>query len=119
MISATEITNRIIPASNFMQSAIAETGKINARTEIHLISITNGIGHFLLAPHTGKKHQLRLHMASIGLPILYDNIYPIFKPDALRDTAAPLQLLAKHLAFTDPVSGQVRRFESTLALLAH
>jgi tRNA pseudouridine32 synthase / 23S rRNA pseudouridine746 synthase len=99
-----------------MQSAIAKNGNINARTTIHLVRIINGIGLFDLYPHTGKKHQLRLHMASIGLPILYDNIYPQFKPDAPRDPTAPLQLLAKQLAFTDPISGAVRVFESALSL---
>lgn len=111
-----EIENCIVPAANFMQSAIASTGKINARTTIHLLADNNGIGHFELHPHTGKKHQLRLHMANIGAPILYDNIYPVFKPDALRDAAAPLQLLAKHIAFVDPICGVRRVFESKLSL---
>ncbi len=110
------IENCIVPSDNFMQSAIATTGQVNARTTIHLVCMRDGIGLFELHPHTGKKHQLRLHMASLGLPILYDNIYPIFKPDAPRDPTAPLQLLAKQIAFTDPISGVARRFESKLAL---
>lgn len=111
------IENCIMPADNFMQSAIDENGKINAHTEIHLIGVHNGVGHFLLHPQTGKKHQLRLHMASIGSPILYDNIYPIFKPDAPRNVNAQLQLLAKHIAFVDPISGTNRSFESKRVLL--
>ena len=110
------IENCIVPAANFMQSAIDENGKINACTEIYLIQVNNGIGHFALHPYTGKKHQLRLHMANLGLPILHDNIYPAFKPDAPRDENAPLQLLAKQLTFTDPITDAIRMFESTLTL---
>ncbi len=113
------IENCIVPAANFMQSAVDANGKINARTEVHLLEINNGIGHFMLHPHTGKKHQLRLHMANLNLPILYDNIYPAFKPDAPRDVNAPLQLLAKKIAFADPITGLQRGFESSLSLLSN
>ena len=111
------IANRIVPAANFMQSSLASGGAINARTEVHLNAVEDGIGEFNLHPLTGKKHQLRLHMASIGLPILYDNIYPVFQPEAPRNPAAPLQLLAQHISFIDPVTHENRAFESKLQLL--
>lgn len=75
-------------------------------------------GLYQLTPKTGKKHQLRVQMAALGLPILNDQIYPIHISAADENTAEPLQLLAHTLAFTDPVTGRAREFMSqrTLAL---
>lgn len=71
---------------------------------------------YRLKPITGRKHQLRVHMASLGLPIEGDRFYPKPQPQDLHDFSKPLQLLAQTLAFTDPVSGQARRFVSTRTL---
>lgn len=71
-----------------------------------------GVGHFHLTPHTGKTHQLRIHMALLGLGILHDRFYPELLDDAPDDFEAPLQLLAKTLSFTDPITGQPRTFTS-------
>jgi tRNA pseudouridine32 synthase/23S rRNA pseudouridine746 synthase len=51
-------------------------------------------------------------MAALDLPIAGDGIYPVLTPEAAPDYARPLQLLAKAIAFTDPISGQAQRFES-------
>ena len=67
-------------------------------------------------PITGKRHQLRVHMAALGLPLLGDGIYPQLTPEGSADYAHPLQLLAKRIAFTDPVSGVPRQFESARSL---
>ncbi len=61
---------------------------------------------------TGRKHQLRVHLAALGAPILGDPLYPELKVRAAGDYADPLRLLAKSLAFEDPLTGQPRRFES-------
>lgn len=71
-----------------------------------------------LAPLTGRKHQLRVHCAALGVPIVNDRFYPVWQAPEPDDYAAPLQLLARSLAFDDPVTGEKRRFESGLSLLA-
>ncbi|MDO5492508.1 MAG: pseudouridine synthase [Nesterenkonia sp.] len=76
------------------------------------------VGLFRLTPHTGKTHQLRLHMAMLGLGILHDRFYPQLLPDAPDDFGAPLQLLARELRFTDPVTGRDRTFTSSRSLAA-
>lgn len=71
---------------------------------------------YTLHPHTGKTHQLRVHMNALGLPIAGDDWYPVVRPYDYVDFSHPLQLVARSLAFTDPVSGEARRFESTIPL---
>ncbi|MFS0866995.1 pseudouridine synthase [Microbacterium sp. 179-B 1A2 NHS] len=72
--------------------------------------------HTLLRPRTGRMHQLRAHLASIGLGILNDRFYPVLEDESPDDPARPLQLLARELRFTDPVSGAPRCFRTTLTL---
>ena len=74
---------------------------------------------YQLTPRTGKRHQLRIHMNALGIPIVGDQFYPhvLRGPDAPEDFQHPLQLLAKTLAFTDPFTGQAREFHSALQLL--
>ena len=95
-------------------------GEPNAFTEVDLAEVRGGVGLYRLAPLTGRKHQLRLHMASLGLPIVGDRIYPVLLPPPARDAepsyAEPLRLLARVLAFTCPVTGRELRFESRRAL---
>ncbi|WP_300342704.1 pseudouridine synthase [Nesterenkonia sp.] len=93
----------------------------NASSSIQLLETGTSpsglaVGRFGLTPHTGKTHQLRIHMALLGLGILHDRFYPELAPDAPDDFAAPLQLLAATLSFTDPLSGQPRRFASARRL---
>lgn len=75
------------------------------------------LGLFRLTPLTGKTHQLRIHMAMLGLGILHDRFYPDLWDDAPDDFNAPLQLLARSLSFTDPLSGAPRVFRSTRRLV--
>jgi tRNA pseudouridine32 synthase / 23S rRNA pseudouridine746 synthase len=93
-------------------------GDPNAETRVELLAHHDGIGRYRLLPTTGRTHQLRLHMNSLGLPILGDGFYPVLEDRPLDDYSDPLQLLARVLAFTDPVSGLPRRFESRLRLAA-
>jgi tRNA pseudouridine32 synthase / 23S rRNA pseudouridine746 synthase len=74
------------------------------------------IGLYRLTPHTGKTHQLRLHMNSLGLPILHDNFYPTFYDVRPDDFSRPLQLVSRSIEFVDPLSGEPRRFETTRPL---
>ncbi|MFD7624750.1 pseudouridine synthase [Streptomyces sp. NPDC059851] len=90
----------------------------NAETSLGLLDTAGGLGRYRLVPHTGRTHQLRVHMNGLGLPILGDPVYPVVTDPAPDDFRRPLQLLARTLAFTDPVTGVAHRFESGLELLA-
>lgn len=72
--------------------------------------------HTLLRPHTGKMHQLRVHLAALGAGILGDTWYPDLLPETPDDHTLPLQLLARELEFVDPLSGAPRRFVSAREL---
>lgn len=87
-------------------------GEPNAHTRIELLAVRQGRGLYGLHPATGKVHQLRLHMNSLGLPIIGDNFYPTLLDTDRQDYSAPLQLLAKRIEFQDPISGEHRRFDS-------
>ena len=94
-------------------------GEVNAVSDISLLQQTDGLGLFELTPHSGKTHQLRLHMLSLGMPILHDNYYPVLQPKRPPQFDKPLQLLAKTLSFIDPVTNSLQVFTSQqqLALL--
>lgn len=106
---------RIVPGPHFMQQMEAE-GPANALTHITPLQVLGQRARYQLEPVTGQRHQLRVHMAALGLPIEGDGIYPTLTPEGQTDYARPLQLLAKSIAFTDPLSGQIRRFESAQRL---
>ncbi|KJQ54512.1 Ribosomal large subunit pseudouridine synthase A [Microbacterium sp. SA39] len=89
----------------------------NAETAIELLGADERVVHTLLRPHSGKMHQLRVHLAAIGLGILNDRFYPELLDDGPDDYARPLQLLARELRFVDPLSGEDRVF-TTRRMLA-
>ena len=60
--------------------------------------------------------QLRLHLSSLGAPILHDAFYPEALPIKEDDFLNPLKLLARAIAFDDPLSGERRRFDSARTL---
>ncbi len=82
----------------------------NAETLIELIGSDARVLHTLLRPHSGRMHQLRVHLAELGAGILHDGFYPELLPETPDDFARPLQLLARELRFTDPLSGEPREF---------
>jgi len=93
-------------------------GEPNAETHISVIEHDAQVARYLLAPLSGRKHQLRAQMSALGLPILGDRIYPTLLPEETTpDYRAPLQLLARTLAFTDPITGSRRHFESSQRLV--
>ncbi len=107
--------SRIVEAGHFMlQHEIS--GEANAVTHIDVLEVHGDLARYALSPVTGKRHQLRVHMAALGLPILGDGLYPTLTPEGQIDYDRPLQLLARSIQFTDPISGQPRRFESTRRL---
>jgi tRNA pseudouridine32 synthase/23S rRNA pseudouridine746 synthase len=108
-------------------------GPPNAESRIELLERRGGLGRYLLLPATGRTHQLRVHMNALGLPLLDDPIYPEMSTapaggsvaaegpllgDGAEDFARPLQLLARALEFTDPLTGRQIRLESTRRLQA-
>lgn len=105
------VRSRIVKERGRLQ-AFEEPGEPNAETLIEQL----GDGLYRLTPHTGRTHQLRVHMNSLGLPIHGDPLYPTVIDVAPDDFSTPLQLLAQRLEFDDPVSGVRRVFESTRVL---
>ncbi|MGW2560185.1 pseudouridine synthase [Streptomyces sp. NPDC001514] len=93
-------------------------GEPNSESRIELLAHRGPFGRYRLLPATGRTHQLRVHMNSLGLPILDDPVYPVVREDGPEDHARPLQLLARALEFTDPLTGRECRFESRLRLSA-
>jgi tRNA pseudouridine32 synthase/23S rRNA pseudouridine746 synthase len=93
-------------------------GEPNAETRVELVDHRAGLGRYRLLPTTGRTHQLRLHLCGLGIPIVDDPFYPVLEDRPLDDFTRPLQLLAKVLAFDDPITGEHRRFESRLRLSA-
>jgi tRNA pseudouridine32 synthase/23S rRNA pseudouridine746 synthase len=89
-----------------------EAGEPNSETIVELIERRGALARYRLHPHTGRKHQLRLHLASLGVPILNDAFYPVALPCKGDDFSAPLQLLARAIAFDDPLTGEPRSFAS-------
>ena len=71
---------------------------------------------YRLEPHSGKTHQLRVHMASLGLGIVNDAFYPELLDKAPDDYSKPLQLLARGIRFVDPIAGVPVEYRSRLEL---
>ncbi|MBN9739913.1 pseudouridylate synthase [Amycolatopsis sp. A1MSW2902] len=93
-------------------------GPPNAESTVELLEHRDGLGRYRLTPATGRTHQLRVHMCSLGIPILGDDFYPELHEKPLDDFTKPLQLLAKVLEFDDPLTGEHRRFTSHRTLTA-
>lgn len=112
VVLPTVIRSRIIKRRGQLQ-AVEEPGEPNAETLVeHLHE-----GLYRLTPRTGRTHQLRVHMASLSLPIVGDPLYPNVVDVAPDDFTRPLKLLAHRLVFDDPVSGHRREFVSRRTLL--
>jgi tRNA pseudouridine32 synthase/23S rRNA pseudouridine746 synthase len=105
--------------AGFMQVQVV-AGEPNAETLVELVGRLpaphDALARYRLTPRTGYTHQLRVQMNALGAPLVGDRIYPRLWPEdapgAEPDWSRPLQLLAREIAFTDPVTGQARRFET-------
>ena len=108
-------TSRLEPGTPFFRMQEV-AGEPNAETLVDLVGMQGDCALYRLAPRTGRQHQLRVHMAALGAPILNDAFYPDALPCKGDDFAHPLKLLARSIAFDDPVTGQRRRFDSARVL---
>ncbi|HWN11469.1 MAG TPA: pseudouridine synthase [Pyrinomonadaceae bacterium] len=103
--------SRIVRGEPFFR--MKETaGEPNCETSIEIRANRDSINLYELIPVTGKKHQLRVHLSALGIPIINDSFYPLRSVPGEDDFSAPLKLLAKSISFRDPVSGKPRHFES-------
>ena len=112
-----EVKNRIVQSESRFRMCVAK-GDANSHSVIRCLQQSTESALFELNPVTGKTHQLRIHMQTLGWPILNDKYYPQLQPLSADNYSAPLQLLAKELQFIDPVTQQPRRFsyERSLSL---
>lgn len=108
-------SSRVVPGEPFFRMQEIE-GPANSETRIDVIARDECRWRYALTPITGRKHQLRVHMAALGAPIANDPIYPSLIHRAAGDYSSPLQLLAKRLSFVDPLSGVERSFASKFLL---
>lgn len=109
------VQNRIIQSDPRFLMKMVE-GEPNSHSVIRCLKKSGDKALFELNPITGKTHQLRLHMQSLGWPLLNDMFYPTLLPKADEVYSLPLQLLAKELRFIDPVTQQSRVFSSNTEL---
>ncbi|MET7389660.1 RluA family pseudouridine synthase [Streptomyces sp. NPDC005529] len=106
------VRSRILKERGVM-AAREVAGEPNAVTRVELTEHRRGLGRYRLTPSTGQTHQLRVHMTALGVPLLGDPLYPeVTGPVPAGDFRRPLQLLARELEFTDPVTGRAHRFVS-------
>ncbi len=110
-----EIQNRLVRGEPWFRMRI-ENGEINSESSIELIDKSRDFYRFKLIPKTGKKHQLRIHLAVCGFQIINDRYYPELLEQKPVDYGKPLKLLAKKLRFIDPISDEDMLFESGLSL---
>jgi tRNA pseudouridine32 synthase / 23S rRNA pseudouridine746 synthase len=108
----TVVCSRIIKRRGHLQ-AVEEPGEPNAET---LVERASDDGMYRLTPRTGRTHQLRVHMASLSLPIIGDPLYPNVIDVPADDFSQPLHLLAHSIEFEEPVSRRPREFISRRAL---
>ncbi len=107
--------SRLVPGEPFFRMGEG-VGEANSETWIATLEQGGPLWHYLLRPVSGRKHQLRVHMAALGAPIVNDRLYPLLGEPGPDDYAQPLQLLARSLEFIDPVTGRPRAFYSQLNL---
>jgi len=108
--------SRIKEAGHFMLQHEVP-GEPNAITTIDVLEVRGALARYQLTPVTGQRHQLRVHMLGLGVPIVNDGLYPVLTPERPTDYSQPLQLLARDIEFTDPVCGLRHHFVSQRQLM--
>jgi tRNA pseudouridine32 synthase/23S rRNA pseudouridine746 synthase len=106
----------LVPCEPFFRMREGE-GDANSETHIQVLECGTQLWRYELHPITGRKHQLRVHMAALEAAICNDPWYPALRESRADDFSQPLQLLARRLVFEDPLNGEPRVFESRLQLM--
>lgn len=117
---AGEIQGHIVPGEPNAVTMLIDATPLTAVEQARLEAVHGPqppLARYVLAPETGRTHQLRLHMWEHGVPILGDNIYPRIHTEAEEDFSRPLHLVSTGLSFTDPLSGAPRTFTAASRLL--
>lgn len=112
--------SRIVQGEPFFRMTEV-AGEPNSETRVDILREGDGVNLCEISPVTGRKHQIRVHLAALGISIINDRLYPqLTVPQELNtadDFSRPLKLLAKSLSFRDPLSGREHCFESSRTLL--
>jgi tRNA pseudouridine32 synthase / 23S rRNA pseudouridine746 synthase len=105
----------------FMQMEEVVGAPTNSQTDIAVLEIRGALAKYQLCPTTGQKHQLRLHMALLKIPLLGDRIYPKLMPMPEQNCEPsylePLQLIAKSIKFICPITNKTHFFQSSRQLI--
>ena len=110
------VRNHIAKTRGVWQAQVVPGAPVNAVTDIEVARVVGDLAVYRLTPHTGRTHQLRLHLHGLGIPIVGDPLYPDVLDVSVDDFSTPLQLLATTLELVDPVDGRERRFVSGRSL---
>jgi 23S rRNA pseudouridine1911/1915/1917 synthase len=87
----------------------------DAVTMIRTLDASQEASHLLARIETGRTHQIRKHLASLGHPVLGDRRYATAAPVTDRSLSVPRQMLhASRLRFSHPVTGAALRVDAAL-----
>jgi 23S rRNA pseudouridine955/2504/2580 synthase len=111
----TEALHKYVNAKGERRVAVKEGG-MEAETRVKVLASANGLSVLQLRLMTGRTHQIRVHLAHAGFPVLGDDKYGDFELNRAlaRQGVKRLFLHARRLAFVHPASKEKQRLESPL-----
>jgi len=112
----TVVRSHIVKERGVLQAKEFDDRPPNSESLVEMVERRGERALYRITPRTGRTHQIRLHMARLGIPIRSDPFYPVITDAPRDDFRAPLQLLAESLSFPDPIDGSDRRFDTRRVL---